>query len=96
MKKLRAKIRQAYYLLCYQYAHLYTHLSMNWRKYVKRIPFPYCYLWGRHDSPEPIRCKECGWGGMVRWLIHTYEWYGDDENGDVEPVDECPRCGGYL
>ena len=47
------------------------------------------FAWGRRDSPKPVICV-CGWVGPMRWLIHTY---ADDGCGDVEPVDECPRCG---
>lgn len=50
----------------------------------------WAWMWGRHDSPEPILCEECGWGGPRRWAVHTYGPCGWD---DVEPVDECPRCG---
>jgi hypothetical protein len=28
--------------------------------------------------------------GPGRWLVHTYGPCGED---DVEPVDECPKCG---
>lgn len=100
MKKIKVRIRQAYYFLCYQYAHIITHLWGNWRLYtLKGLHNNYgytktlCFLWGRRESPEPIRCKDCGWAGMVRWLVHTYEYDGFD---DVEPVDYCPRCKGYI
>jgi len=92
MKKLRIRIRRTYYFLCYQYARIMMLISAHWRCFVLRIPFPYCFLWGRRESPEPIKC-ECGWAGMTRWLVHTYE---GDGHGEVDPVDECPRCGGYL
>lgn len=49
---------------------------------------------GRHNQPDPVICPRCLWAGPVRWLVHTY---GDDGSGmDVEPVDECPRCGKEL
>ena len=89
MKKLKSKIRQAYYFLCYQYAHFYTHLSVNWNKYIRSIPLPYCEMWGRRGSPEPIKCEDCGWAGMIRWSVHAYEYDGFD---DVVPVDYCPKC----
>ena len=68
------------------------------------VPFAYAWIetffakqffrypvWGRRESPEPVRCEMCGWAGMRRWAIHGYQ---DDGSGqDVEPVDECPRCG---
>jgi hypothetical protein len=52
-------------------------------------------LWmsGRYTSPEPIWCDRCFWAGMRRWAVHTYHPCGDD---DVEPVDECPRCGANI
>jgi hypothetical protein len=93
MKRLFIRFTQFYYFLRYQYAHVWYHLWGAYRRYVMRDRFPYCYLWGRHDSPEPIRCERCGWAGAVRWLVHTYE---DDGFGDVSPVDECPHCGDYL
>jgi len=49
------------------------------------------FSWGRRDSPKAVWCP-CGWVGPLRWMIHTY---GPDGCGDVEPVDECPRCGGW-
>lgn len=46
---------------------------------------------GRHVDSNPVICERCLWAGMVRWTYHTYQ---DDGTGeDVEPVDECPRCG---
>jgi hypothetical protein len=46
---------------------------------------------GRHVDWTPAECLECGWRGPVRWLRHDYQ---DDGTGeDVEPVDECPKCG---
>jgi len=93
MKKFRVKIRQTYYFLCFRYARIIMLISAHWRHFVLRVPFPYCFLWGRRESSEPIKC-ECGWAGMVKWLVHTYQ---DDGSGEeVEPVDECPRCGKYL
>lgn len=47
--------------------------------------------YGRRTSLEPYCCERCLWSGPVRWLVHSYQ---DDGSGeDVEPVDECPRCG---
>ena len=89
MRKFKIRIKQVYYFLCYQYARLMMLVSAHWRHFILRIPFPYCIMWGRRESPIPIKC-ECGWAGMIRWLIHTYE--GDDY-GEVDPVDYCPRCG---
>jgi hypothetical protein len=46
---------------------------------------------GRHISLDPICCPRCLWSGPYRWLCHRYQ---DDGSGeDVEPSDECPRCG---
>jgi hypothetical protein len=100
-KLIKSVFLQLYYFLRYQYAWLITSLLGNWRwitffcygvKTPKRRNI--CFMWGRHNSPEPIRCDRCGWAGMVRWLIHTYQ---DDGTGeDVEPVDECPKCGEFL
>lgn len=63
-----------------------------WRTWSKFIVLRgFLPVWGRDDSPEPLLCA-CGWGGMRRQVIHTYQ---DDGTGqdEVEPVDECPRCG---
>ena len=48
------------------------------------------YAGGRHIDWDPVHCGECGWVGPLRWAFHTY---CDDHAGDVEPVDECPKCG---
>ena len=48
---------------------------------------------GRHTDPHPVMCPICLWAGPVRWLKHGYAACGED---DVEPVDECPRCGYEL
>jgi hypothetical protein len=46
---------------------------------------------GRHDDLTPVWCPLCLWAGPRRRLVHAYR---DDGTGmDVEPVDECPRCG---
>lgn len=45
---------------------------------------------GRHVDSDPVICERCLWAGMVRWTYHTYYSCAD---GEVEPVDECPRCG---
>ena len=58
---------------------------LTYRRYRRQLAF----LWGRHESPEPMRCRECGWGGPLRWTVHTYQAAGWD---DVEPVDLCPSC----
>ena len=49
-------------------------------------------LWGRRESPEPTIC-ECGWAGPRMAAIHEYESIGRRSDGEVEPVDLCPRCG---
>ena len=54
-----------------------------------RLP-PWAFMWGRHQSPKAVFCERCGWAGPYRWLVHGYAPLGDD---DVEPQDECPRCG---
>lgn len=47
---------------------------------------------GRREDTDPVYCPRCLWAGPTRWLVHTYTG-GWDEDSDVEPVDECPRCG---
>ena len=72
--------------------------TLRWARYLCRLPGHYrprncrraAFSWGRHDSPKAVRCERCGWAGPLRWTRHTYGPVGND---DVEPVDECPRCG---
>jgi hypothetical protein len=47
-----------------------------------------CSRWHCRLATE---CKDCGWLGEVREAVHAYR---DDGMGDVEPIDECPKCGG--
>jgi hypothetical protein len=54
-----------------------------------RVAWCHAFSWGRRECPEPVVCKQCGWAGPGRRSVHTYE---PDGCGDVEPVDECPRC----
>lgn len=48
---------------------------------------------GRWVDWMPTTCERCGWSGPVRWAVHAYHATSDD---DVEPVDECPKCGGDI
>ena len=52
------------------------------------------YMYGRYDDPAPIVCERCLWAGPRRWAVHAYHDDGTAE--DVEPVDECPRCGAEV
>jgi hypothetical protein len=71
-----------WYHVPFAYAWVWTFFASKLTKYP---------VWGRRESPEAIRCEMCGWAGMRRWAIHGYQ---DDGSGqDVEPADECPRCG---
>ncbi len=83
------------YLPSYLLAILWTFFWGNWR-WLTKFPTPqtrkFAFMWGRRESPEPIKC-ECGWAGPVRFLTHGY---CDDGMGDVEPQDFCPRCGSEL
>lgn len=86
-----------YYLLRWLFAYVCTILWGYWR-IVRRRPkdgldLAFCMMWGRHDSPEPTICPRCLWAGMRRWCWHGYE---SDGVGDVEPVDDCPRCGNSI
>ena len=68
----------------------------RWLKYIYSRPGWRCrrewaFMWGRWESPKPVRCRDCGWAGPLRWSIHTYQAAGWD---DVEPVDRCPHCYG--
>jgi len=55
-------------------------------------------IYSRYDDPTPVRCSRCGWEGLVSECVHTYRGYSvrlsdETQDADVEPVDECPRCG---
>lgn len=81
-------------LLKYAYAWVVWRITIVIRrirlKWKIRLPI----IGGRHVDPDPVRCEECNWMGMRRWTVHTY---GDDGTSmDVEPVDECPRCGAEI
>lgn len=56
-------------------------------------PLLWSFMWGRHESLEPILCHYCLWAGSVRSCSHGYAACGDD---DVEPCDYCPRCDGEI
>ena len=78
-----------WWLLRYAFAWVWAEAWATW-KIGKGIPAGWANLYGRWESPEPVMCPRCLWAGPRRWVIHTYQ---DDGVGDVEPVDECPRCG---
>jgi hypothetical protein len=85
-----------WYLLRWMFALIWTVIWGNWRAIRNRGEdfYPaWAFAWGRHDSPEPVVCPRCLWAGPRRWLYHGYGSCGDD---DVEPVDECPKCGAEL
>ena len=46
---------------------------------------------GRSNDHTPVRWHDCKWEGLVMECIHTYK--GVPMSTDVEPVDQCPRCG---
>lgn len=50
-------------------------------------------VYSRHTMPEPARCGACGAVFRQRDAIHTYKSCGGD---DVEPIEECPKCGEEL
>ena len=81
-----------WWLLRWLFAWLWTQTWGYWRVY-KGVPAPWAWMWGRHESPEPTLCRRCFWAGPHRWTFHTYYPDGLD---DIEPVDECPRCGAVI
>jgi hypothetical protein len=97
-----AYVTLPWHLVRYAFAWCWTE---TWRLYLKCKYRRYLTLdklhggWmtspghGRHTDPRPVLCPLCLWGGARRWLYHTYGPCGVD---DVEPVDECPRCGTEL
>ena len=83
-RKIKNPLARFLYWVPFVYAWLWTQVAGSFMKYP---------LWGRRESPEPVRCS-CGWAGMRKWTNHEYH---DDGSGqDVEPCDECPRCGAEI
>ncbi len=88
--EIKERLAKYFYAPRWALAWLWTMLWGYTRK-VRRIPC--AFMWGRHESPEPLFCG-CGWAGPRRWATHGYQ---DDGSGeDVEPCDECPRCGAEI
>lgn len=79
-----------WWLLRYGTAWVKFKVLVQWDK-VRKRPFP--GLRGRHDDPSPVMCPRCLWAGAYSQLLHTYSAV---LGYDVEPVDECPRCGEEL
>ena len=48
---------------------------------------------GRHNDTTIVKCHSCSWTGKAMDCIHAYKGVAWSE-GDTEPVDQCPRCGG--
>lgn len=86
-----------YYMVRYALAWVWYRAWGEWR-YWRSKDQPYsrqwAFMWGRHDDPTPVWCARCGWAGPRRWLVHDYQ--SDGSGMDVEPVDECPKCGGEV
>lgn len=51
---------------------------------------PYAWAGGRRTDGFPVVCEQCGHVCRLKDAHHAYQ---DDGAGDVEAVDECPRCG---
>ena len=51
---------------------------------------PYWWCGGRHTDGDPTVCQRCGYVCRRRDCVHIYQI---DGAGDVERVDECPKCG---
>jgi rRNA maturation endonuclease Nob1 len=49
----------------------------------------------RNTDTTIVECEDCGWRGMAKDCYHTYRGYGHGESADVEPIDECPKCGSW-
>ena len=58
----------------------------------KKCGRPWWWNGGRRTDGDPTRCEACGLVWRVRDCVHTYA----GACGDVEPVDECPRCGEQI
>jgi hypothetical protein len=71
-----------WYLIALGWAKLWGNPALIWE-----IAFS-----GRRESIEPLWCERCIWSGRRKDAVHTYHSFGDD----VEPADECPRCGGDI
>jgi hypothetical protein len=82
-----------YHLLRWSVAWLWT-LVWGWSRWLRWRHQPYgamvAWMWGRHDSPEPVMCHYCLWAGATRECYHGYQ--GEES----EAVDCCPRCDGEI
>jgi hypothetical protein len=56
----------------------------------QRVGKPHWWNGGRRTDGDPTVCKSCLYVCRVRDCVHGYQ---SDGLGDVEGVDECPRCG---
>lgn len=81
-----------YWLLRYWAAWVWWQIA-TWVNVLRGIDRRWAMMFGRHDDPAPVMCDRCLWAGPRCWLVHTYRGVGE---GDVEAVDECPRCGGEV
>lgn len=66
--------------------------SFNLVRYFAAKTKWYKFKWigGRREAGYPVICEDCGHVCRLKNAVHGYQ---DDGNGDVEGVDECPRCG---
>lgn len=78
-----------WWILRWMFAYAWWYLA-SVKKQLSGIEKRWSFMFGRHDDPSPVICSRCLWAGPRRWTIHTYHSCGID---DVEPTDECPRCG---
>ncbi len=86
--RIRVPFTSAFYNIAFTVAQIETRIETMELEMNHRLP-----VWGRYESPEPVRCESCGWGGMRRWTIHTYK--GQEDDG-LESADECPCCGDEI
>ena len=86
--RLQDRILLPWRLLRWFIAWLWT-WGWGWSRYIQHRE-PWAFMWGRHESPEPVMCPYCLWAGSQRECYHGYQ--GEES----EAVDSCPRCGGDL
>lgn len=70
---------------------LTTVINAGYRKLPEGQPPRRWIMESRHTDPTIMVCPDCGWTGQLKDCTHTYvETTGED----VEPISNCPKCGG--
>jgi hypothetical protein len=88
IRRIMLPWNSARYSLAWVLAWAWTLIWRSWRMWqwyrTKHFNLKYGWglsnYWGRRESPEPVRCIDCGWAGPRRWAYHS------------DLYDECPKC----